>query len=227
MSTRLATLLARAAVAFGGAAGAASAASVDPSTLNAEQARLAPQSFLLDIAAAGSHLVAVGDRGIILLSDNRAQTWRQAKTVPTENLLTAVCFSDDRRGIAVGHDEIVLTTADGGETWERKRYAPETQQPFLDVLCNGSDGIAVGAYGAYYVSADYGGSWTKREFDPQKPAAPRGAAPKSGQADDSANEDDALDQDFHLNRIVGASGSRLYIAGEAGHLYRSDDAGAT
>src|SRR5262249_15019639 len=39
----------------------------------------------------------------------------------------------------------------------------------------------------------------------------------------------AADQpsDFHLNRIVGASGSRLYIAAEAGHLYRSDDAGKT
>ena len=123
--------------------------------------------------------------------------------MPTENLLTAVCFSDDRRGIAVGHDEIVLTTADGGETWERKHYAPETQQPLLDVLCNGSDGIAVGAYGAYFVSADYGGSWTKRGVRSAEAGSPGGAAPKSGQADDSANEDDALGQDFHLNRIVG------------------------
>ena len=201
---------------------AASAASVDPGTLNAEPARLAPQSFLLDVAAAGGRIVAVGDRGIIVLSDDRGQTWRQAKTVPTQNLLTAVCFSDDRHGVAVGHDEIALTTSDGGETWARTHYAPEAQQPLLDVLCNGADRIAVGAYGAYFVSTDYGATWTERKFDPQKPAPAKEAGKGA-----AAPEEEPLDEDFHLNHIVAASGSRLYIAAEAGHLYRSDDAGAT
>ena len=52
----------------------AHAASVDSGTLNAEPARLAPQSVLLDLAAAGTRLVAVGDRGIVVLSDNHKQT---------------------------------------------------------------------------------------------------------------------------------------------------------
>lgn len=151
----------------------------------------------------------------MLLSDNDAQTWRQAKSVPTENLLTGVCFSDERNGIAVGHDEIILTTSDAGETWQTRRYAPETQQPFLDVLCNGHDAIAVGAYSTYFVSSDSGITWTERKFEPK-------SAPKK--ADANADE---VSEEFHLNRIVGASGSRLYIAAEAGHLYRSDDAGAT
>lgn len=183
--------------------------------LPAEHAPLASRSLLLDLARAGSRYVAVGERGHVLLSDNDAQTWRQAKSVPTENLLTAVCFSDERNGIAVGHDEIVLTTADAGETWQTRRYAPETQQPFLDVLCNGHDAIAVGAYSTYFVSADSGATWTERKFE---------ARPTPKKADAAADE---VSEEFHLNRIVGASGSRLYMAAEAGHLYRSDDAGAT
>lgn len=210
MTSRLVTLLAGIA-----SAGAVLAASVDPGTLPAEPAQLAPHALLIDIAAAGGRLVAVGERGHILLSDDGAQTWRQAQRVPTQVLLTAVCFSDDRRGIAVGHDEIVLATADAGETWTRTHYAPEAQQPLLDVLCNGDEAIAVGAYAAYFVSHDAGTTWTERKFEPQKLESA------------AAGMDEELGTDYHLNRIVTASGSRLYIAAEAGHLYRSDDSGAT
>lgn len=222
-------------------AGAAPAASIDPGELPAEPARLAPQALLLDLALAGSRLVAVGERGHVLLSDNKGETWRQARSVPTQNLLTAVCFSDERHGIAVGHDEIVLITADAGETWARQRYAPDAQQPLLDVLCNGQDAIAVGAYSAYFSSKDGGSSWTQHEFQAARGSAPvptrasqspdtRASGPSSATtpADaSSANEDLDVPVAFHLNRIVGASGSRLYIAAEAGHLYRSDDAGTT
>jgi photosystem II stability/assembly factor-like uncharacterized protein len=180
----------------------------------------------------------------VLLSDNKGQTWRQAKSVPTQNLLTGVCFSDERHGIAVGHDEIILTTADGGETWTRKHYAPEAQQPLLDVLCNGQDAIAVGAYSAYFSSSDSGTTWSERKFSaeaPEKnPKADRssparqpqtsgGALPGAPQASNqgTAASGDDIAEDFHLNRIVAASGTRLFIAAEAGHLYRSDDAGTT
>lgn len=199
-------------------------------------APLSTRSLLLDLASAGSRVVAVGDRGHVLFSDNHAQTWSQAAEVPTQVLLTAVCFSDERHGIAVGHDETALVTADAGNTWKRTHYSPEARQPLLDVLCSGADAIAVGAYGAYFVSSDRGETWTERKFEVQKPPAQpasgagRGQSSVNGQVAGAAEDDDfddGLDGDFHLNRIVSASGSRLYIAAEAGHLYRSDDAGAT
>jgi len=192
----------------------ACAASVDPGTLPAEAAPLAPRSLLLDIAQAGSRFVAVGERGHVLTSDNRGQTWAQAASVPTQALLTAVCFSDEKHGVAVGHDEIALVTTDAGNSWQRTHYAPEARQPLLDVVCNGSDAIAVGAYGVYFTSGDRGLTWTEHKFEAQPLAAKKSA-------------DDDIGGDYHLNRIVGASGSRLYIAAEAGHLYRSDDAGKT
>ncbi|MEJ1960006.1 MAG: YCF48-related protein [Gammaproteobacteria bacterium] len=214
------------------AAFAARGAAVDPGTLPAEAAPLAPRSLLLDIARAGSRFVAVGERGHILISDNRGQTWAQAASVPTQDLLTGVCFSDEKHGVAVGHDEIALVTSDSGNTWLRTHYAPEARQPFLDVLCNGSDVIAVGAYGAYFTSSDRGATWVARKFAAEAPPAQKAVATAGKSAGASGTgeqsvDDDEVGGDFHLNRIVGASGSRLYIGAEAGHLYRSDDAGRT
>jgi photosystem II stability/assembly factor-like uncharacterized protein len=201
---------------------------IDPGLLPAEAAPLAPKSLLLDLAHAGSRFVAVGERGHVLTSDNRGQTWSQAAGVPSQEMLTSVCFSDEKHGVAVGHDEIALVTSDAGNSWQRTHYAPDARQPLLDVLCSGSDVIAVGAYGAYFTSSDRGGTWAARKFEAQPVAAKKGPPPKAkdGSEEDGSAEDE-IGGDFHLNRIVGASGSRLYIAAEAGHLYRSDDAGKT
>jgi photosystem II stability/assembly factor-like uncharacterized protein len=202
-------------------AGIATAA-VDPATLPAEPAHLATRNLLLDIARAGKRLVAVGERGHVLLSDDEGASWVQAEAVPTQNLLTGVCFADEKRGIAVGHDMLVLVTQDAGRTWKRQVYEPKALLPFLDVWCaaNGR-AIAVGAYGQYWVSADFGSTWAGQAFEP-KPLA--GAKP-AAEAGDELEESELGDP--HLNRIAAASPMRLYIAAEAGHLYRSDDAGAS
>jgi photosystem II stability/assembly factor-like uncharacterized protein len=202
--------------------GVAAAQQKDDGAEMAEMARLAPKSLLLDIARAGRRIVAVGERGHVLFSDDEGINWRQANTVPTRDLLTAVCFSDAKHGIAVGHDEVILTTRDGGANWTRTHFAPEAQQPLLDVWCGGTNAIAVGAYGDYYTSDDQGATWKARRLDakPVLSAGPRGS-------EDAQSSDDDLAGDPHLNRIVAASPSRFYIAGEAGHLYRSDDSGST
>jgi photosystem II stability/assembly factor-like uncharacterized protein len=204
-------------------AAATTGAATDPGTLAAEPAPLASRSLLLDIARAGSRLVAVGERGQVLFSDDGGAKWVQAERVPTQNLLTGVCFFDDKRGVAVGHDEIVLATQDSGLTWERRHYAPEAQQPLLDVVCaNDGRALAVGAYGAYFAGTDFGAAWAERKLD-AKPVV-TAKAPAAVPADGGFEEDLG---DPHLNRIVAASPTRFYIAAEAGHLYRSDDAGET
>ncbi|MBW2369941.1 MAG: hypothetical protein JRH15_18880, partial [Deltaproteobacteria bacterium] len=59
------------------------AASVeDPLDRPAVMSRGAAHSVLLDVTTAGERLVAVGERGIVVLSDDAGHTWRQAK-VPT------------------------------------------------------------------------------------------------------------------------------------------------
>ena len=54
-------------------------------------------TLLLDVASAGSRLVAVGQRGHIIFSDDQGKTWTQAK-VPTRALLTAIYFVDATHG---------------------------------------------------------------------------------------------------------------------------------
>jgi photosystem II stability/assembly factor-like uncharacterized protein len=216
-----------------------SRAAEPPPPLYAEPARLAAHSLLIAIASAGSRLVAVGDRGIIVLSDDRGASWVQAASVPSQALLTGVCFLDAQHGVAVGHDEVILVSADAGRSWTLTHFAPQAQRPLLDVWCGaGGHVIAVGAYSAYFTSTDGGATWNEGSFTPAAPpkgvAAPRGhagAGASGAKGDATASEAEAAGDEagggFHLNRIVSAGGSRLYIAGEAGHLYRSDDEGAS
>ncbi|HXY76410.1 MAG TPA: hypothetical protein VEH54_05835 [Steroidobacteraceae bacterium] len=190
-------------------------AAEESTPLAAEPAPLAAHGLLIAIATAGERLVAVGDRGIIVHSDDQGRNWVQASVVPTRALLTGVCFFDARRGIAVGHDEVILATADAGDTWTRTHYAPEAERPLLDVMCGPpTQAIAVGAYATYLTSNDAGDSWSARTFQASPP--PKGRAGRPAAAESGG---------FHLNRIVAASDTRFYLAGEAGHLYRSDNGG--
>jgi len=208
--------------------GAGASAQVDPNdeaNKPAEIEPLASGSLLLDLGVAGSRLVAVGERGHVLLSDDQGATWRQAKSVPTRAMLTAVFFADAEYGWAVGHDETIINTVDGGETWTRTHFSPESQQPLLDLwFANRVSGIAVGAYGAYFTSNDGGRHWSSAKFAPPPAKTPT----HDGEAapDEGPGLQEEGPPDYHLNRIVGV-GNRLYVAAEGGQLYRSDDRGAT
>ena len=70
-------------------------------------------------AEAGTHLIAVGRRGLIVVSENAGKTWRQAK-VPTSVDLTAIHFVSADEGWVVGHGGVILHSMDGGFTWEKK-----------------------------------------------------------------------------------------------------------
>ena len=76
----------------------------------------AAQGLLLDIVHTGERLVAVGERGHIVYSDDLGRTWMQAN-VPVYVTLTAVYFASPAIGWAVGHDGVILTTRDGGARW--------------------------------------------------------------------------------------------------------------
>jgi photosystem II stability/assembly factor-like uncharacterized protein len=77
---------------------------------------LASRSLLQAVTRAGDRLVAVGQRGSIIVSRDAGATWKQSP-VPVSSDLTAVQFVDARQGWAVGHDGVVLHTEDGGDTW--------------------------------------------------------------------------------------------------------------
>jgi photosystem II stability/assembly factor-like uncharacterized protein len=163
---------------------------------------LAAESPLLDAAHAGSRIVAVGVRGHVVLSDDNGNSWRQAKSVPTRAMLTAVFFADDRQGWAVGHDEVIIHTSDGGEVWELQHSAPENQAPLLSVWFeNPSHGLAVGGFSAMLETNDGGKTWSRVS---------------------SLGEEEG---DLHLNDIFASSNGTIFVAAEIGFIYRSDDNG--
>lgn len=104
---------------------------VDVLDLPAQHTALAAHAPLSAITRAGERLVAVGQRGHILYSDNAGQDWQQAE-VPVSSDLTAVRFPTPRDGWAVGHDGVVLHSADGGEHWTRQLDGRAIGQLMLD-----------------------------------------------------------------------------------------------
>ncbi|WP_415897475.1 WD40/YVTN/BNR-like repeat-containing protein [Neptuniibacter sp. QD72_48] len=74
-------------------------------------------SLLLDIDVAGQRLVAVGEQGVIIFSDDEGEKWQQAK-VPVSTMLTAVNFFNHAAGWAVGHDGVLLSSKDSGAQWQ-------------------------------------------------------------------------------------------------------------
>ncbi len=165
--------------------------------LDSEPAPLAARSLLLDVARAGQRLVAVGDRGHVLLSDDEGHTWRQV-IVPTRAMLTGVSFASATHGWAVGHDGVILATTDGGNTWMRQKADADLETVFLDVYFSSPEyGLAVGAYGKCLLTLDGGKNWL--------PAAP-------------------IPDEVHINQITPTATDTLYLAGEAGTLLTSADA---
>lgn len=56
------------------------------------------RSLLLGLTRAGSRVVAVGEQGLIELSDDDGKTFRAPKSVPVQVTLTAVHFADASHG---------------------------------------------------------------------------------------------------------------------------------
>ena len=157
---------------------------------------------LLAAARAGARLVAAGDFGTVLLSDDDGRSWRQAAEVPTRVTLTALHFPDASHGWAVGHGGIVLATEDGGERWRVAHRADPDTVLFSVRFADRMRGLAVGAFGAALATDDGGRTW--RTF--------------------TVGEGEFSDR--HLYQLFGDAGGRTWIAAESGVVYRSDDARA-
>lgn len=84
----------------------------------AKMSSLATNSVLLSITSAGDRLVAVGERGFILSSEDNGKNWQQSQ-VPVSVTLTKVSFINDKTGWAIGHGGVVLKSEDAGNSWTK------------------------------------------------------------------------------------------------------------
>ncbi len=123
------------------------AAFQDPLDLPARQMDNLPSRPLQALAKAGSRLVAVGLRGLIITSDDDGATWRQS-AVPVQDDLVAVQFPTATDGWAVGHDGVILHSRDAGQSWEKQfdgRAAKDSFTHYYQTLADGGDADAQAA----------------------------------------------------------------------------------
>lgn len=79
----------------------------------------AASGLFTSIAKAGGRLVAVGEKGRILVSADNGRSWRQVRS-PTSVTLTDVKFFNGRDGWATGQMGVLLHSSDAGETWTKQ-----------------------------------------------------------------------------------------------------------
>lgn len=157
---------------------------------------------LLALARAGDRIVAVGERGFAMLSDDSGKSWRAVGT-PVNRTLTGVAFEDAKVGVAVGHGGSLVRTEDAGDTWTEIPMEEAAPESLLGVTnLGGGKYAAYGAFGMYFLSADSGRTWTRHTV---------------------------ISEEFenHISQVVVGRHGVLGMVGEYGTLARSEDGGET
>ena len=177
-----------------------------PHALAALPFRHYADALLLGIASAGERLVAVGEHGLVLLSDDQGASWRQSRQGVVDTTLSAVTFVDQHHGWAVGREEAILHSRDGGESWQLQHWQPIPESGLEAVLLevlfiDASQGFAVGANGIFMSTNDGGSTWQRTALINNSGFEP------------------------HLFDIAGGGETPLWISAEEGTLLRSDDHG--
>ncbi|MCQ4312805.1 YCF48-related protein [Pseudomonas stutzeri] len=185
-------------------------ATLQAQPLRAERAAItkhATAATMLDAAWAGERMVAVGDHGVVLLSDDQGRSFRQARLVPVSTPLTGVSFADAQHGWAVGQWGAILASSDGGDSWQIQRLFSEEDRPLFAVhFFNARQGVAVGLWSLVLTTDDGGQTWHEQALE---------APPGYGRAD------------LNLMGLFADAKGGLYATAERGQLLRSDDRGKT
>lgn len=213
-------------------------------------ARVSPKatsSLMLSVCATARRIVAVGERGLILVSTDAGKTWVQGAS-PTSVTLTATYFVDDDRGWAVGHSGVVLGTVDGGKTWtlrfdghqanallvahatrrlaeidgkpqspERAKQLAQAKDALADVNAGARFGPARPLLDVWFSSPSEG--FVVGSYGQLFQTSDGGAA--WHYIGDRLDNPDA----YHLNAIAPIGAGKLMVAGEAGRVWLSGEAG--
>ena len=212
--------------------------------LPALPSRHASRALMLGVARAGTDIVAVGERGIILFSYDGGVNWTQAQ-VPVSVTLTAVHFPTATQGFAVGHDGVILATSDAGRHWTLQFDGKRANAQVL-AAAQGRVTLARETHDEAALKE------AQAELDDAQAAQQAGASrpllsvwfryEREGFAVGSYGQIFRTDDGgktwafvgglpnpdkLHYNAIGATPGGSLVIAGEAGRVYRSANKGAT
>lgn len=196
------------------------------------------RALLISVVHAGARLVATGQQGLIITSDDNGKTWRQAR-VPTSETITCAAFADSRHGWAAGSQGVVLHTEDGGRDW-RLQLTGEQIIPLMTAAAArfaATNPMAVTAPFAVRRAGIFAAAGPNKPFLSIMPLSAQsaivfGAYRMTVRTDDGGKTwaDWSLNVGDPLSHAIFSSariGNAIYLAGEAGAVLRSDDQGAT
>jgi membrane protein len=155
-----------------------------------------------DMQFSGSRAWIAGDRGMLLFSENRGETWQIRKL--GEFNLNDICMIDGDRGFIASDSGVILNTADGGKSWNVQSIEGSTAN-FIALCFRGALGMAAGNRGTALISENTGASWKLMQIS----AARRGNL----LAD--------------LKAVFFSPDRRVWIAGDNGLIMASGDNGKT
>ena len=143
--------------------------------------------------------ILVGDRGMILRSQDRGSTWNE---ISTESIvpLFSVTFSGSQKGWISGLNGLILHSGDRGLNWSKQQTNCEKHLFAIDFL-NDQIGCAVGDWGTILVTQDGGHTW-----------------------EDVSLPDDIILYDIKFSDEREGQG---WIVGEMGHIFKTLDYGST
>lgn len=162
----------------------------------------ASRTRLLSVEAVGKRLVAVGQQGVIIDSEDGGTSWSQVAS-PVSQMLNRVRFSDDKTGWILGYDSTILKSTDAGKTWVLRHFNPKGRALYDLLALDANRAIAVGAYGTYLTTQDGGKRWSKDTSIP------------------------IIKMGLHLDTLIKLGDGSLFMTGEKGLMARSTNEGAT
>ena len=223
--------------------------------LPAIKSESAQASLLLDATSSGERLLAVGEQGHILFSDDQGSSWSHAD-VPVSLAVTAVAFAAADEAWATAHDGVLLHSADNGASWQVKltgvdvarlsvtaaeervalleakleQATPETREDLewaLDDATFAVDEATEAIEGG--VTTPLLNVWFANENDGYALGAYGVFLRTSDGGSTWSLDSNRLENPdkYHLYSMTRSSAGTLLVAGEAGTLLRSRDDGQT
>lgn len=187
------------------------------------------QRTLMSVTRAGERLVALGSRGLVIVSDDLGATWTQS-SVPVQSDLLAVHFPLPDLGWAVGHDGVVLRSTDGGATWTKQLDGRIAQQAFEQYYRDRSPSPARDA-ALELLQVNYRAGpalpWLDVWFEDSQRGFAVGSFGMLMATTDGGGHwlpwHDRIDNPDSLNlNAVRGIGNDIFIVGERGRVYRLD-----
>ena len=190
-------------------------------------------------AANGRALVVVGNHGLVLRSVDEGATWTRQELDGWPSLIDLAACPDGRLA-ALAAESQVLVSADDGQTWTPRPI--ETEESPQGIACDPGNRLwVVGSFSTIMVSADGGQTWDDRSLgedtifttiqfiDAQNAVVfgEFGSNVRSTDGGETWTPGELLPNDFYAQDAFFLDRSTGWVAGLAGEIQHTSDAGAT